>query len=93
MSFVLRNAPATVQRLMNRVVSGCAVYLDDLIVCTDTWEQHLEHVRALFSRLAEAHLTVSLAKCEFGKATVVSLGREVGHGSVRPLQEKVCAIE
>ncbi len=70
-------------------LSGCAVYLDDVIVCSDTWEQHLEHVCALFSRLVEAHLTVNLAKCEFAKATVVYLGREVGHGSVCPLQEKV----
>lgn len=96
MNFGLRNAPAMFQRLMNRVVwglVGCAVYLDDVIIYSDTWEQHLERVRALFSRLAEAHLTVNLAKCKFAKATVVYLGREVGQGSIRPLQEKVRAIE
>lgn len=79
MSFRLRNATAMFQRLMNRVVSGlsgCAVYLDDVIVCSGTWEQHLERVRALFSRLAEARLTVNLAKFEFAKATVV----HGGHG-------------
>lgn len=44
MPFGLRNAPATCQRLMNRVVpglSGCAVYLDDVVVYSDTWEAHL----------------------------------------------------
>lgn len=59
---------------MNQVVSGisgCAVYLDDAIVCSDTWEQHLECVCALFSHLAEAQHTVNLAKCEFAMATVV----------------------
>ena len=44
MPFGLRNAPATFQRLMNRVVAGlegCAVYLDDLIIYSDTWHSHL----------------------------------------------------
>ena len=44
-SFGLRNAPSTFQRLMNRVVSGlegCAVYLDDVVICSNTWEEHFE---------------------------------------------------
>nr|XP_055071458.1 uncharacterized protein LOC129451930 [Misgurnus anguillicaudatus] len=96
MSFGLRNAPATFQRLMNRVVfglEGCAVYLDDVIVFSDTWEQHLVRLRALLTRLAEAHLTVNLAKCEFAKATVRYLGKEVGQGEVRPIQAKIVAIQ
>ncbi len=57
MPFGLRNAPATFQRLINRVagdMKGCAVYLDDYVVYSDTWETHLERVRELFTRLAEA---------------------------------------
>lgn len=86
MSFGLRNAPATFQRLMNLVVAGlggCAVYLDDVVV------DHLQHIGALFSRLAEAHLTVNLAKCEFARATVTYLGQVVGQGQVRPVDAKV----
>lgn len=44
MSFSLRNAPATFQRLMNRVISGlrgCAVYLDDVVVYSQTWDEHI----------------------------------------------------
>ncbi|KAG1926184.1 gag-pol fusion protein [Pimephales promelas] len=96
MSFGLRNAPATFQRLMNRVVAGlegCAVYLDDVIVFSETWEEHLVRLRALLTRLIEACLTVNLAKCEFAKATVRYLGKEVGQGKVRPLQAKVLAIQ
>ncbi len=96
MSFGLRNAPATFQRLMNRVIfglEGCAVYLDDVIVFSETWEQHLVRLRALLTRLAEACLTVNLAKCEFAKATVRYLGKEVGQGKVRPVQAKVFAIQ
>lgn len=95
MSFGLRNAPATFQRLMNRVTAGlegCAVYLDDIVVFSDTWEQHLHRIRALFERLSAANLTVNLAKCEFARATVTYLGKVVGMGKVRPVSAKVIAI-
>ena len=95
MSFGLRNAPATFQRLMNMVVSGlegCAVYLDDVVIFSDTWDMHVQRIRALFDRLAEARLTVNLAKCEFARATVTYLGRVVGQGQVRPVDAKVRAV-
>ncbi len=62
---------------MNRVVSGlagCAVYLDDLVVYSDSWFSHVQRVGAPFDRLAEARLTVNLAKCEFTHVTVTYLG-------------------
>ena len=96
MPFGLRNAPATFQRLMNKVVhglKGCAVYLDDVVIYSDTWEEHLERVRALFDRLIWARLTINLAKCEFAKATVTYLGKVVGQGEVRPIHAKVLAIQ
>lgn len=95
MGFGLRNAPATFQRLMNMVVNGlegCAVYLDDVVVYSDSWEDHLSRIQALFERLADGNLTVNLAKCEFAKATVTYLGKVVGQGHVRPVDAKVSAI-
>lgn len=41
-------------------MTGCAVYLDDMVVYSDTWEEHMERIRDLFTRLAM--LTVHLAK-------------------------------
>lgn len=96
MPFGLRNAPTTFQRLMNCVVAGLeggTVYLDDVVVYSDTWFSHLRRIRALFDRLAEACLTVNLAKCEFARATVTYLDRVVGQGWVAPVQAKVLAIE
>ena len=95
MPFGLKNAPATFQRLMNCVVSGlkgCSVYLDDLIIYSVTWHLHLQRIRALFDHLADAWLTITLAKCEFAVATVMYLGRMVGHGRVAPVQTKVVAV-
>ena len=96
MSFGLRNAPSSFQRLMNYVTSGlegCAVYLDDVVTVGDTWALHLSRLAALFERLQAANLTVNLAKCEFAKATVTYLGKVVGQGEVRPVRAKVMAID
>lgn len=96
MSFGLRNAPATFQRLMNKVVAhleGVAVFLDDVVLCSETWESHLHRIRQLFTRLAQANLTINLAKCEFAKATVTYLGKVVGQGLMRPIHAKVLAID
>lgn len=73
MSFGLHKAPATFQRLMNRVGSSlvrCTGYLDDVVVYADTWEEHLSRIEALFERLAAGCLTINLAKCEFAQVTV-----------------------
>src|SRR4029434_7966777 len=88
----VRNAPATFQRLINHVLSGltgCDAYLDDVVVFSSTWPEHLVQIRELFNRLAKANLTVNLAKCEFGKATVTYLGKVVGRGQVHPVGAKV----
>ena len=77
---------------MNMVVSGlegCAVYLDDVVIYSDTWEDHVCRIKRLFDRLRDANLTVNLAKCEFAKATVTYLGKVVGQGQVWPIQAKV----
>ena len=81
---------------MNMVVSGlegCAVYLDDVVIYSDTWEDHVCRIKRLFDRLRDANLTVNLAKCEFAKATVTYLGKVVGQGQVRPIQAMVLAIK
>ncbi|XP_030839510.1 uncharacterized protein LOC763830 [Strongylocentrotus purpuratus] len=95
MPFGMRNAPATFQRLMTDVIAGLdnvVVYIDDILVFSDTWSDHLAYLRDLFDRLTKAGLVVNLAKCEFAKATVTYLGHEVGRGHVVPRQAKVQAI-
>lgn len=95
MAFGMRNAPATFQRLMSTVLSGvanCNVYLDDVVIYSSNWSGHVDTLATVFKRLADASLTLNLAKCEFGKATVTYLGKEVGQGKVRPISAKVNAI-
>ena len=95
MPFGMKNSPATFQRLINWVIQGlegCAAYIDDVVICSKSWLEHVEQIQAFFDRLTQAKLTVNLKKSEFGKAQVVFLGHVVGQGQVRPVQAKVEAI-
>ncbi len=95
MAFGLRNAPATFQRLMNTIlgdVANCKVYLDDIVVFSSDWREHVNTLFTVFTRLLNASLTLNLIKCEYAKATVTYLGKQVGQGQVRPVAQKVQAI-
>ena len=95
MPFGMKNSPATFQRLVNNVIcglDGCDAYIDDVIIYSDSWSDHLQRIRKFFDRLSKAKLTVNLAKTEFCHATVTFLGHLVGQGQVKPLEAKVNAI-
>ncbi len=95
--FGLCNAPATFQRLMNSVLAGliyrcCAVYLDDIVVASPTFKQHLEDLREVLSRLKSAGLTIKLAKCQFCRKDLTFLGYRVCPSGVLPDQDKMKAV-
>ena len=96
MPFGLRNAPATFQRLMWKVLKGlesftCA-YLDDVIIFSNSWSEHLRHLQLVFQRLQNAGLTLKKAKCVFATAVVDYLGHTIGLGYVKPRAMKVAAL-
>lgn len=97
MPFGLCNAPATFERLMERVLSGlpwevCLLYLDDIIVYAKTFEAELERLRSVFTRLREAGLKVSPKKCHLFKKRVVFLGHVVSEEGVSTDPEKIKAV-
>ena len=95
MPFGMKNSPATFQRLVNNIIcglDGCDAYIDDVIIYSDSWSNHLQRIRKFFDRLTKVKLTVNLAKTEFCHATVTFLGHLVGQGQVKPLEAKVNAI-
>ena len=97
MPFGLQGAPATFQRMMDRLVDGCdafaAAYLDDLIIHSNTWEKHLQHIKSILVRLRAAGLTAKPTKCQFGMRECGYLGHVVGNGMVRPELSKVDAVQ
>ena len=73
MPFSLRNALATFQRQMSRMVadlSGCAVHLNGVVIFSDTLGEHLQGNRALFDVLMWAQVTTIKTKREFARAAV-----------------------
>ena len=95
MPFGMKNAPATFQRMINKLVGrmeGCEAYIDDVVVYSDSWEDHLIRLRRVLTKFAEVNLTVNLAKSEFGHAEVTFLGHVVGSGWVKPLRAKIQSI-
>ena len=92
----LKGAPATFQRLVYRVIrnleSVCEAYIDDLIIFSKSWEEHVSHIRAALERLKGAWLTAKLSKCCFGTTSCTYLGHVVGSGVVRPEPSKVHAV-
>ena len=97
MPFGLSGAPASFQRLMDHLIRGCqefaAAYLDDLIIFSATWEEHLQHLGEILERLKQANLTAKPGKCQFGMSDCVYLGHRVGGGSVQPEVSKLDAVE
>ena len=97
MPFGLVNAPATFQRLMNSVFKNelgafICVYLDDILVYSETLEDHIRHVRQALERLREAKLYGRLHKCEFFRTEVEYLGFDVGTQGIRASPDKVRAV-
>ncbi|XP_077532684.1 uncharacterized protein LOC144145050 [Haemaphysalis longicornis] len=96
LSFGLKNAPYCFSKLMDHVLRGLSEYalpyLDDVAIFSNTWEEHVEHLRVVLSRLKEAGLTVKPSKCHLGCAEVTYLGHVVGRGRRRPSEIKVAAV-
>ncbi|KAG1064905.1 hypothetical protein G6F42_026917 [Rhizopus arrhizus] len=83
MSFGLCSAPATFQAFVNDVLRDyldqfLVVYLDDVLIFSQSRSQHEEHVRLVLQKLQDARLSLKLEKCEFSVSTVSFLGFIIG---------------
>ena len=95
MPFGLKNAGQTFQRVMDEIPSDLDflfVYMDDVLVASRNMEEHKDHFRQRFRRLADHDLAVNPTKCQFGQTKVEFLGHTVSKDGVEPLPGKVEAI-
>src|ERR1044071_3973262 len=94
MPFGLCNAPATFQRIINKILGTSIekyvmVYLDDVIIYSHTFEEHLKHLEEVLNRIHEANLRLKAEKCYFGANELQFLGHVVGEDGIKPDPEKV----
>ena len=97
MPFGLRNAPAIFQCLMNRVLAGqeeyCAAYIDDIVIYSNTWSEHLKHIQEVLKVLKQYDLTAKPSNCQWGSKYLTYLWHDVGCGKVSVPAARVEAIK
>ena len=98
MLFGLSNAPGTFERLMETVLQGmqwerAVLYLDDIIVFSDSVEEHLKRLEEILQRLRAANLMLKPSKCHFFKRQVEFLGHIVSQYGVSTDPHKVEAVK
>jgi len=65
----LRNAPSTFSRLVAKLLLGCDkfcdAYLNDLLIFSETWEEHVKHLRDVFEKIREASSSLTANPCKY----------------------------
>ena len=94
----LSNAPATFQRAMtnifaNMVYHGVMVFIDDILVYSKTWKEHMEKLEEVLRRMKENNLQAKVAKCHFAQPQTQYLGYVITANAKRPDPAKVKAIQ
>ena len=97
MPFGLKNAPATFQRLMDRVLTGLQgielfVYMDDIVIYATSLEEHAYKLKKLLARLKTAGLSLQPEKCQFLRHDIAYLGHIITEKGVLPDPRKLQAV-
>jgi hypothetical protein len=96
--FGLTNAPATFQRVMNRIFKDyigkfVLVYLDDILIMSKSPEEHERHLMMALQVLRDNQLYAKLSKCEFNKPELHFLGHVIGRSGIRVDPGKIAVIK
>ena len=85
------------QRLTDDTLKGAEEYsdgqIDDIVIFSNSWEDHINHVFDILTRIGKAGLTVKARKCAFGMIEIYYLGRIVGNGLTKMEPEKIEAVK
>ena len=93
--FGLANGPSIFQELMFNVLEGldyCFAYIDDILIYSESLEEHLKHSQAVFDRLSQHGLKLKLKKCNFVQSETNYLGFVISDKGIKPDASKVEAI-
>ena len=98
MFFRLTNSPATFQMMMDDIFEDLisegvvVVYLDDILIFTETLEEHRKITRRVLELLEKHKLYLHRDKCEFEKTTVKYLGVIISHNSISMDPVKIASV-
>ena len=97
MPFGFRNGPAVFQRVMQEVLAPflwifALVYIDDIVIFSKSFDDHLKHLDLVFKAIAESGITLSPKKCNLGYHSLQLLGQKVSRLGLSTVKEKVDAI-
>lgn len=95
--FGLRNAPAIFQRMMDKMLGSlrwqaALVYIDDVIVFSGDWADHLAHLRVLLRSPERIGLKFHVGKCRFAYANLELLGMGLSRYGLHTIDQKVKSI-
>ena len=91
------NAPATMMRIMHTILSPYLgkfvwVYLDDILIFSNTKDEHIDHLRKVFAKLAEYSFHLRMDKCELMIDKIEVLGHTIEGRMIMPSMEKITHI-
>ncbi|MBW0482511.1 hypothetical protein O181_022226 [Austropuccinia psidii MF-1] len=98
MPFGIKNAPSHFQRMMNTIFQEeelegwVIVYIDQIIIYSETWEDHVKYIDRVLSKCTPINLKISLKKCNFGQKELLALGHKASGLSLKIDQKKVAAV-
>lgn len=97
MPFGLKNAPSTFQRLMNYILREyinkiCVVYMDDILIFSTSFDEHVSSLNRIFETLRRANLKIQIDKCDFAQNSTKFLGHIIEKGQIKPDPVKIETI-
>ncbi|KAL8563286.1 hypothetical protein ACOMHN_058784 [Nucella lapillus] len=90
--FGMVNAPAVFTRMMRKLLKGLKGvenFMDDILIASETWEEHMSQLAEVLLRLRRANLTARPTKCQIGYPDLEFLGFVVGENTKQPEKSKI----
>ncbi|CAF1426814.1 unnamed protein product [Rotaria sp. Silwood1] len=89
----LKNSSPSFQRIMSNLLlpckKFCLVYLDDILIYSDSFIQHIDHLNQVLAVLNKHKFQLNPQKCEFVKTNIDYLGHTISIQGIKPLQERI----
>ena len=96
--FGVNTAPGLFQEMINHILGDCQhkfvmAYLDDIIIYSKTFEEHIQHINTILERFEQYDIQVKPSKCQIAQTKVNLLGHVVDINGISPDPQKVEAIK